>query len=153
MTEKIEDFQMDKIDHKESKKTTKNFQTGIASEYLVLSMLYRLGADAYITLGNRKSIDIWVIQDENHAISIDVKSVRDYSSIPVDHVQGLPNHYIVFVVYKKKFSDLKQLPDIYVVPSEEVVRRRVTFNTYYRIMKGDIDEFKDRWDLIVEEDL
>ena len=39
--------------------TRKNsYNTGIASEYLVLSMLYRLGVDAYLTLGNRKSIDI-----------------------------------------------------------------------------------------------
>lgn len=33
----------------------KGFDTGIASEYLVLSMLYRLGIDAYMTLGNLNS--------------------------------------------------------------------------------------------------
>lgn len=80
--------------------TKKNgFNTGIASEYLVLSMLYRLGADAYLTLGNRKSIDIGVIREDGTRISIDVKSVRGYSSIPVDNVKELPNHFIVFVVY------------------------------------------------------
>lgn len=38
--------------------TKKNgFNTGIASEYLVLSMLYRLNYEAYITMGNKKSVD------------------------------------------------------------------------------------------------
>ena len=41
--------------------TKKNgFNTGIASEYLVLSMLYRLNYEAYITMGNKKSVDIWI---------------------------------------------------------------------------------------------
>ena len=37
--------------------------TGIASEHLVLSMLYRLGAKAYLTLGNEKSIDIRITKN------------------------------------------------------------------------------------------
>ena len=32
-------------------KKSSGYQTGIASEHLVLSMLYRLGAKAYLTLG------------------------------------------------------------------------------------------------------
>ena len=44
--------------------TKKNgFNTGIASEYLVLSMLYRLNYEAYITMGNKKSVDIWIMRD------------------------------------------------------------------------------------------
>lgn len=39
----------------ETKKS--GYNTGIASEYLVLSMLYRLGADAYMTMGNKKSVE------------------------------------------------------------------------------------------------
>lgn len=42
-------------------KKSSGYQTGIASEHLVLSMLYRLGAKAYLTLGNEKSIDIRIL--------------------------------------------------------------------------------------------
>ena len=37
--------------------------TGIASEFYVLSMLLRKGADATFTLGNKKNIDIFVNKD------------------------------------------------------------------------------------------
>ena len=36
------------------------YDTGAASEFLVLSNLYRLGINAFISLGNKKSIDIIV---------------------------------------------------------------------------------------------
>ena len=70
----------------ETKKS--GYNTGIASEYLVLSMLYRLGADAYMTMGNKKSVDIWIIKDGEPDVSIDVKSVRASDSIPVVNVKA-----------------------------------------------------------------
>ena len=83
--------------------TKKNgFNTGIASEYLVLSMLYRLNYEAYITMGNKKSVDIWIMRDDKTAVSIDVKSVREYDSIPVGNVEAKDNHYVIFVIYNKK---------------------------------------------------
>ena len=35
-----------------------NYNTNLASEFYVLSMLHRLGSDASLTLGNKKSVDI-----------------------------------------------------------------------------------------------
>lgn len=32
--------------------------TNLASEYFILSCLYRVDANAYLTLGNKKSVDI-----------------------------------------------------------------------------------------------
>ena len=55
-------------------KKSSGYQTGIASEHLVLSMLYRLGAKAYLTLGNEKSIDIRITKDDGSWISVDVLS-------------------------------------------------------------------------------
>ncbi|MDD3687225.1 MAG: hypothetical protein PHE56_10720 [Bacteroidales bacterium] len=52
------------------------YNTNLASEYYVLATLYRLGFDAYITLGNKKSIDI-ILHLENHKqITIDVKGLQ-----------------------------------------------------------------------------
>ena len=108
--------------------------TGIASEHLVLSMLYRLGAKAYLTLGNEKSIDIRITKDDGSWISVDVKSVRKWDSIPVGNAVGKDNHYYVFVIYNNKFSDLSVFPEFYIVPSD--------------IFKKDIADYKDKWDIL-----
>ena len=86
-------------------KKSSGYQTGIASEHLVLSMLYRLGAKAYLTLGNEKSIDIRITKDDGSWISVDVKSVRKGNAIPVGNAVDKDNHYYVFVIYNNKFSD------------------------------------------------
>ena len=52
------------------------YNTNLASEFYVLSMLYRLGLDANLTLGNKKSVDIAVVLGPGHAITVDVKAVR-----------------------------------------------------------------------------
>ena len=105
-------------------KKSSGYQTGIASEHLVLSMLYRLGAKAYLTLGNEKSIDIRITKDDGSWISVDVKSVRKGNAIPVGNAVDKDNHYYVFVIYNNKFSDLSVHPDFYIVPSHIVVDRK-----------------------------
>ena len=133
----------------------KGFDTGIASEYLVLSMLYRLGIDAYMTLGNKKSVDIWIRNDDDFAIEIDVKSVREYDSIPVGNVEAKDNHYVIFVIYNKKFEieGTPTLPDFYIVPSSYVVENRKEYELKaggerYNIFKKDIEGYKNRWELL-----
>lgn len=85
-------------------KKSSGYQTGIASEHLVLSMLYRLGAKAYLTLGNEKSIDIRITKDDGSWISVDVKSVRKGNAIPVGNAVDKDNHYYVFVIYNNVSS-------------------------------------------------
>ena len=133
----------------------KGFDTGIASEYLVLSMLYRLGIDAYMTLGNKKSVDIWIKNDDDFAIEIDVKSVREYDSIPVGNVEAKDNRYIVFVIYNKKFDfkDVPTLPEFYIVPSKYVVENRTKYDLKsggerFNIFKKDIEGYKNHWELL-----
>ena len=131
----------------------KGFDTGIASEYLVLSMLYRLGIDAYMTLGNKKSVDIWIKNDDGSDISIDVKSVRAFDSVPVDNVVAKDNHYVVFVIYNNKFEDVLTLPEFYIVPSKYVVENRIKYDLKsggerFNIFKKDIKDYINRWDLL-----
>lgn len=137
----------------------KGFETGIASEYLVLSMLYRLGIDAYMTLGNKKSVDIWIKNDDGSDISIDVKSVRAFDSVPVGNVEAKDNHYVVFVIYNNKFEDVLTLPEFYIVPSKYVVENRTKydlkgggerFNIFKKSIKDKkgIKDYINRWDLL-----
>ena len=121
------------------------FNTGIASEYLILSKLYRLELEAYISQGNKKNIDITVIKDHT-VLSIDVKSVRGYSSLIVNNVLEKENHYIVFVTYNNKFNNIESEPTIYIVPSNKIKDLAHTFKKQKRIFKKELKEYCNKWD-------
>ena len=135
---------------KKLKMRVNSFNTGIASEYLILSKLYRLELEAYISQGNKKSVDIRVIRKDGTPISIDVKSVRGHSSLVVNNVQPEKNHFLVFVIYNNKFDKLEIDPDIFIVPSEELKLIMKEYKKEKRVMKGDLKAYKDKWEYIVE---
>ncbi len=126
-----------------------SYETGIASEYLVLSNLYRLGLDAYMSLGNKKSVDLAVTKKDDSVITIDVKAVQGYSSLIVNNVSSKPNHYIVFVVYNNKFRDINILPEFFVVPSVDIESLQKVFKTEKRIYKSDIVKYKNNWNILM----
>ena len=125
-----------------------SYNTGIASEYLVLSMLYRLDLEAYLSNGNKKSIDIRVINKNGNPLSIDVKSVRGYSSLVVNNVESKLDHYIVFVIYNNKFDDLTSVPEIFIVPSIELSNITEIYGEEKRVLKGKLTDYKDKWEFI-----
>lgn len=97
----------------------KGYNTNLASEYYVLSMLYRQGFDAYITLGNKKGIDIILNLNDEKQITIDVKGLQGTTLFPLDNVDEQaekPNHFVVFLSFLNKMSDPLVLPEIYVLP-------------------------------------
>ena len=51
------------------------YNTNLAAEFYVLSMLHRLGFDASLTLGNKKAVDIVVVRDSGNVVTIDVKGL------------------------------------------------------------------------------
>jgi penicillin-binding protein-related factor A (putative recombinase) len=131
-------------------KRANSFNTGIASEYLILSLLYRQGVEAYLSQGNKKSIDIRIIKSDGTSISVDVKSVRGYSSLVVNNVKAENNHFVVFVIYKNQFEKLDSLPDIYIVPSNQLESITEIYGNEKRVLKGKIKDFKDSWEYIIE---
>ena len=97
----------------------KGYNTNLASEYYVLATLYRLGFDAYITLGNKKGIDIILNLNDEKQITIDVKGLQGTTLFPLDNVNeqaDKPNHFVVFLSFLKKMSDPLVLPEIYILP-------------------------------------
>jgi len=125
------------------------FNTGIASEYLILSKLYRLELEAYISIGNKKSIDIRVVKDDK-VLSIDVKSVRGHSSLVVNNVIEKENHYIVFVIYNNRFNDIEIEPSIYIVPSSKIKEITHTFNKQKRVFKKELKKYLNKWEYIID---
>jgi hypothetical protein len=125
-----------------------NFNTGIAAEYFILSQLYRQDIEAYITIGNKKTIDIRIIKKNGTCITLDVKAVRGYTSLIINNLTYLPEHYIAFVVYNEKFDDVNVFPEVFIVPSEIVKDIKKTYKKEERVMKGDLIGYKDQWNLI-----
>ncbi len=122
-----------------------SFNTGMAAEFYVLSQLFRMGLEAYLSQGNKKSIDIRVVHSDQRTISIDVKAVRSYSSLVVNNVSASDNHFLAFVIYNNKFEDLATVPEVFIVPSADVAGITKHFKEERRVMKGDLSKYKDNW--------
>jgi len=101
----------------------RGYNTNLASEFYVLSMLYRLGLDANLTLGNKKSVDITVVLGPGRAVTVDVKAVAG----KMDWLMGSspasekPNHYMVLVSYEGGFGNAQQVPRCWVLRHDEVL--------------------------------
>jgi hypothetical protein len=117
----------------------------MAAEFYILSQLLRMGLEAYLSQGNKKSIDIRVVHGPDKAISIDVKAVRSYSSLVVNNVTAAPHHYIAFVIYNNKFEDLSVAPEVFIVPSVDVPAITRKFGEERRVMKGSLAIYKNNW--------
>ena len=93
----------------------KGDKTNLASEFYVLSMLHLKGYDAYLTLANKKSVDI-IMTKGKKIILIEVKGTKS-NNFPVK--QDFPqskNLVYVFVSFNKN-NDPTIAPEVYVVPS------------------------------------
>ena len=101
----------------------RGYNTNLASEFYVLSMLYRLGLDASLTLGNKKSVDISVVLGPGRAVTIDVKAVK----AKMDWLMGgvpespKPSHYIVLVSYEGQFGNTSEVPRCWILRHEEIL--------------------------------
>jgi len=62
------------------------YNTNLAAEFWVLSTLYRIGSDAQLTLGNKKSVDILVNLSNGMRCTIDVKGLADPYDWPADNI-------------------------------------------------------------------
>ena len=51
------------------------YNTNLAAEFFVLSCLHRIGMEAYLTLGNKKAVDILAARSTEEIIRIAVKAV------------------------------------------------------------------------------
>jgi len=98
------------------------YDTNLAAEFHVLSILHRLGADASLTLGHKKAVDIFVARQKGKAFTIDVKGVAGPYDWHANNVNrnGTKGHFLVLVSYEGKINDPKQAPSVWVVPSKHI---------------------------------
>jgi hypothetical protein len=100
------------------------YDTNLAAEFYVLSMLHRLGADAALTLGNKKAVDIIVVNGNGTTSTIDVKGLEKRYDWPADNIRLLekPNHYYAFVSFEGKITDPLSPPSVWIIPDTELAQ-------------------------------
>jgi hypothetical protein len=131
------------------------YNTNLAAEFHVLSVLHRLGADATLTLGNKKSVDIVVVRKAGDAVTIDVKGVSGKYDWPADNVRApIGNrHFLVLVSFEGRIGKSDFMPDVWVVPHKKVRRFAKQYkgrrNISRALMLKSGDEFRDAWDLVL----
>ena len=107
------------------------YNTNLASEFYVLSMLHRLGVDAALTLGNKKAVDIIVVNENRTVTTIEVKGLAGRYDWPADNIRELQNtqHFYALVSFDGKITDPLSPPFVWLIPATELAPFIHEYNT------------------------
>ena len=141
---------MRNLDNKGGMKMRKEYNTNLASEFYILSLLHRLGYSANLTLGNRKAVDILIEKEEGQVLTIDVKGSNSKSSFFIGNVKRIDKrHFIIFVCFQNRIEDVSISPEVFIVPSLQL--EKLSFvnpggvtQVRYRDLKN--SEFENKWE-------
>jgi hypothetical protein len=98
------------------------YNTNLAAEFYVLSMLHRLGAAASLTLGNRKSVDIFIAQPDGSMLTLDVKGLVGPYDWPANNIRlpASPSHFVALLTFENKIADPLHAPKVWVLPANKL---------------------------------
>ena len=128
------------------------YDTGMAAEFYVLSLLHRLGISANLTMGNQKAVDIVVTTSSGDVVTIDVKGIKGKTSWPINDRVSARSHYYVFVSFLGKIEDPSVLPEVYVVPSTSIGRLKAVHEksgrefVQLRKLRPKSKRYRDNWE-------
>ena len=98
--------------------------SNLAAEFYVASLLFRLGYNTTLTLGNTKEIDLIVYNEKTkETITVDVKGLKGTTSWFMPDNEKLlerETHFFVLVTFKNKITQSDIVPEVYVIPSKKV---------------------------------
>ena len=130
------------------------YNTNLAAEFYVLSMLHRRGAEASLTLGNKKSVDIAVVRGAGRTVTIDVKGVAKRCDWPADNVR-LPEHnrhFLALVCFEGKIRESAATPSVWIVPAQKIARFLRKYRTRTVISRAAVEaegtRFREAWHLV-----
>ena|SRR5918992_2143935 len=133
------------------------YNTNLASEFYVMSVLCRLGLDANLTLGNKKAVDIVVARAAGDAVTIDVKAVAgktDWLAGSSAAIEPRKRHFVVLLSYEGRFPDLEKVPKAWIIPHADYLRLVKTASTgtmryiSRRQVRTEMHRFENAWRLI-----
>lgn len=134
---------------------SKRYNTNLAAEFHVLSVLYRLGADAALSLGNKKAVDITVVRETGIAMTVDVKGVAGRDDWPADNIK-VPDHdrhFLALVSFEGRIADPDQVPSIWIVPAGELATFLRTYKSRKVVSRAAVRSkgayFKGAWNLLL----
>ena len=82
-----------------SKQKTDGQLTGMAGEFLTVGKLFKRGYQASVTLGNAKSVDVFVYNTEtNKSFNVQVKTLRKKNCFLIRKESIIPDHIYVFII-------------------------------------------------------
>src|SRR5262245_14258405 len=86
-----------------------------------MSVLYRLGLNANLTLGNKKSVDIVVVHAPGDAVTHGGKALAGRVDWLVGNATGpaRQRHFVVMLAYDGRFRQVAELPKVWVLPHNE----------------------------------
>jgi len=131
------------------------YNTNLAAEFYVLSMLHRLGADAALTLGNKKAVDIIVANESRTITTIDVKGLEGRYDWPADNIHLLQDsqHFYVLVSFEGKITDPLSPPSVWIIPANELAPFIRKYKTRTVISRADVkakgQKYLQAWSLII----
>lgn len=105
------------------KNADNNYNTNLASEYLMMSLLCRAGKDAYLSLGNKKGVDIIVKTDKGAICVVEVKGVNKNNDWMIGNsgiLPSLPNMFYALIGFEGYISDVTAPAKFYLIPSEKL---------------------------------
>lgn len=134
--------------------TDNNYNTNLASEYYIVSILCRTAKDAYLSLGNKKGVDIIVKTKLGAMCIVEVKGVNkrnDWLISNSGRFETAPNLIYALVCYHGKIEDVNSVPDFWFVPSlklSENTEHKIASNgkTVYisnKYIRENYDEYKN----------
>lgn len=137
---------------------TTPYNTNLAGEFWVLSALNRLGIEAQLTLGNKKSVDILVVHSST-IYTIDVKALADRYDWPADNIKILddPKHVYVLLTFESKIADPQASPSVWIIPSDKLrpfIKKYSTRSVISRsLIVSNGAKYHNNWKCLVKEGL
>jgi len=118
------------------------YNTNLAAEFYVLSMLHRLGADAALTLGNKKGVDIMVARATGEAVTVEVKGVAKRYDWPAGNIQSPhpERHFVVLVSFEGQIADPTVAPRCWVVPLPDLEPYLHQYGTRLDVLQSSMQE-------------
>jgi hypothetical protein len=136
----------------------KHRNTNLAAEFYVMSALHRLGANALLTLGNKKAVDI-VVERGADTLTVEVKGLSGKGSFPIGDYTAKArdsHHYYVFVSFLGKIGDPACPPDVFIVPArdldaKDLVKKYKVNDVLYSALKEHENRYKNNWAVFLDE--
>lgn len=133
------------------KKNRKDCQiSGMAGEFLVAGKLFKRGYQVAITLGNAKSIDLFVQNPNNSkTFNVQVKTLRNKNCFPIRKESINPNYIYIFVILNQN----EQNENFYILNGNEILTNIDNFfgSSYKKITSmpainyGPLKKFENNW--------